>query len=199
MTDEETLVLEHFDEAFDHIGHAGRYQVFLFMALLLLNLGPGMQAVAVIFLSAEQDHWCSVPALQNLTKDQQLHVAIPKITRDGEERYDGCNMFDLPYANYSQKELEQWNRTIATDGVAIVPCTGGWLFDQSMFISTINSQVMALLYKALQTRLNTYTYTYTYIHTYLPKYIHTYIYTYLRTHIHLLLWYGTFCAQHNLR
>ena len=166
MADEETLVLEHFDDAFNHIGHAGRYQLFLFMVLLSFTFGTGMQAVAVIFLSAEQDHWCSVPALQNLTKDQQLHVAIPKITRDGEERYDGCNMFDLPYANYSQKELEQWNRTIATDGVAIVPCTGGWLFDQSMFISTINSQVRAFI---------KYVLTYTSISMYVCIYVCVYV------------------------
>ena len=37
----------------------------------------GYQAVGITFLALEMDHWCEIPALQNLTAKQQQYIARP--------------------------------------------------------------------------------------------------------------------------
>ena len=93
--------------------------------------------------AAKMDHWCRVPVLANFTYDQQRQIAIP-YSNDGEGEYSQCTVYDLPYANYSDEELLNWNRTqMIPEGTAEIECGAGWLYDQSMFESTLVSQVSA--------------------------------------------------------
>ena len=54
-----------FEEAFDHIGHFGPYQLCLFFLIGIATFIVGIQMIASTFLSADMEHWCHIPRLQN--------------------------------------------------------------------------------------------------------------------------------------
>ena len=95
----------------------------------------------MIFVGAKQDHWCDVPALTNLTIQQQRYVSIPMEEGGSGDGYDQCRMYDFRYENFTHEQLVDWNRTIMIQNASIVPCTSGWVFDRTKFTSTIVSQV----------------------------------------------------------
>ena len=58
-------------------GGDGRFQGMHFFLLGFGNLYVNLETLAVNFLSPAYDHWCSIPALANLTLGEQKQVAIP--------------------------------------------------------------------------------------------------------------------------
>lgn len=48
-------------------------------------------------------------------------------------------MYDLDYDNLEDDDILNWNRNI-TNNTNLIDCTE-WIYDQSEFISTINSKV----------------------------------------------------------
>jgi len=52
--------------------------------------------MSITFLGGEMDHWCHIPELANLTKDQQRYVGIPQ-DEAGRQVYSQCNMYDIDY------------------------------------------------------------------------------------------------------
>ena len=139
---DQSLTLATFDDIYDHVGHIGMYQLRVFVLIGLVAIVPGYQDMAMTYVGAKQDHWCNIPRLSNLSSEQQRHIAIPIETKtSGSNRYEQCRMFDLPYREYSQESLQNWNRSLMTGNASIIDCESGWTFDRSIFISTVISQV----------------------------------------------------------
>ena len=74
--------------------------------------------------------------LEAFPYDVQKYVGIP-FDDDGE--YDSCSMYDINYENFTNEEIYNWNRT-QLDNATTRECSS-WVFDQSEFVTTINSEV----------------------------------------------------------
>lgn len=138
-----------FIKVFDYIGHIGLYQGLLYLMLVLFPFFNGFHNLSSNFFAAHQDHWCYIPRLENFSFDTQRYVAVPYLEGSGEEgEYDSCSMYDLDYESLTDEEVLTWNRT-EHNFTDTIPCSS-WVFDQSEFISTINSQASLLLPRRAQ-------------------------------------------------
>ena len=141
----EPLRVTTFDDIFDHIGQFGRYQLVLQLIIGLMAIPLGWHNLTMSFVSPDHDHWCRVPALSALNDSMQKYVAIPmEKTRQGAERYDRCNVYNIDY-NVSRDDIEKWNRTVRIKNATKMACNNGWTFDKSIFTSTVNSEVFILV------------------------------------------------------
>lgn len=131
-----------FDDILEGINGFGIYQAML---LFLLGCGEffGIEALLINFIGGDQDHWCRIQELENLSHQRQKLIAIPMKS----PRSSRCEMFPLNYSDYSLKEYLQWNKTdrrVITETFPnendYVFCQNGWIFDQSVFVSTITQE-----------------------------------------------------------
>ena len=64
--------------------------------------------------------------------------------RSEDLEYDSCHRLPLDFDNYTEEQLLNWNRSEHMEGITKndwVRCDMGWVYDQSEWISTINSEV----------------------------------------------------------
>lgn len=140
----------YFDEVFEFVGGAGAYQVCLLCYVFALSM-LGIEMGGINFVGGYMEHWCNIPALENFTHEQQQYIAIPSSNPHPESdlKYENCYKFPLDFNNYSLEDLHYWNRT---ERIANIPeekwlhCDNGWVYDQSDWISTINSEVIGFSY-----------------------------------------------------
>ena len=125
-----------FVKVFDYVGHTGLYQVMAYLMLGLFPFFNGLHNISVNFFAGHMDHWCSIPRLENFSFDTQRYVGIPYAD---DEVYDSCTMYDLEYDELSDEDILTWNRSFS-DNASTIECSG-WVFDQSEFVSTIDSKV----------------------------------------------------------
>ena len=50
-------------------------------------------------------------------------------------------MYDRDYTNYTTEELLDWNSTLMNDNQTVIVQCYGWIYDQSIFVSTAMSKV----------------------------------------------------------
>ena len=160
-----------FDEVLQQVGGAGVYQAWLLgytTAIAML----GLDNAYINFAGGFMDHWCHIPELENFTHAQQKYIAIPHDPTSSRQltnhlqspvtltkanvseeddleigEYDQCHRFPLDFSKFSVEELLAWNRTEMTDDIPReewVSCDRGWVYDQSEWVSTINSQVLGV-------------------------------------------------------
>ena len=134
----------YFDEVFQYIGGGGPYQWCILMYQVAVAL-LGIDGAGINFIGGTMDHWCEIPVLENFTHAQQKYIAIPGDEEDnGDTNYERCYQFPLNFSSFSQDDLLNWNRSIMTEGISQddwVKCDQGWVYDQSVWVSTITSQV----------------------------------------------------------
>ncbi|KAG8515519.1 Solute carrier family 22 member 22, partial [Galemys pyrenaicus] len=129
-----------FSELLQHVGNFGRFQILLGILLSLLNILMNTHNYAENFSGAIPAHRCYTNLLDNatfvtnnfvnLTTEALLRVSIPMAPNYKPEQ---CRRFretqwqlldaDLSITNMSELETE--------------PCLDGWVYDQSIFTSTI--------------------------------------------------------------
>jgi hypothetical protein len=127
--------LDYDDVIRDHVGQCGVFQVTV-LALLSLSSMLGGEYIAHNFIAGYQQHWCRVPALEEVPYEQQRLIAIPT---DSEGTYSSCEAFNLSYSDYTLTDFYYWNRSArVTDDV--ISCTD-WVYDQSQYVTTISSEV----------------------------------------------------------
>ncbi|ELT98227.1 hypothetical protein CAPTEDRAFT_185085 [Capitella teleta] len=125
----------HFDDALHEVGDTGAYQVGVYFMIATMEF-LAADAIQMNFMGYDMPHWCRVPRLDNFTYTQQKYIAIP----DDEQ----CETFDLPWDSFTDDELLDWDRTNRTANVTdFVSCSNGWVYDQSEFVSTVNSEVVS--------------------------------------------------------
>ena len=105
-----------FDEIFDHIGHFGLVQVLIYMFVGAPMILCGTQNIASSFLTAEMPHWCQEVHLENFSYTQQREISIPYDSDyepsedDYDDKFVSCDIFHLPWENYSDEYLVEWDR-----------------------------------------------------------------------------------------
>ncbi|KAK2140710.1 hypothetical protein LSH36_1273g00029 [Paralvinella palmiformis] len=126
-----------FNDVFKYIGDTGFYQLLLYFVVCLPSFFDGLQNMSANFFSAPMDHWCKISRLENFSFETQKKVAIPYVEDESTE-HQSCQMYDLYYDNLTDDQILNWDRNI-TRNTSLIDCTE-WIFDQSEFISTINSK-----------------------------------------------------------
>ena len=139
----------YFDEALEIVGGAGYYQVCLIMLHVSVSM-ISMEGANMNFVGGTMEHWCQIPALTNFSHIQQKYISIPgddstsRARQDSGAEYERCHRFPLDFSKYTQDELVNWDRTLMTGNISKdqwIQCDHGWVYDQSVWISTINSEV----------------------------------------------------------
>ena len=82
-----------FNEMFEYTGGFGLYQLGLFLLINVATVLSACQCMSMIFMGPDQDHWCKVEALQNVSDVILKSVTIPA--------GDQCHYYNLPYGNLS--------------------------------------------------------------------------------------------------
>ncbi len=137
----------NYDELYGFIGEIGVYQVCIVLAMSLLYLSS-IDPITMIFVGADMPHWCHIGSLTHLPFDKQKYIGIPYssgspgyIESPDEPVYSSCEMYDLNYSSFSDDELYYWNRTLMIDeNTPVVECSQ-WVYDQTIFVSTIINRV----------------------------------------------------------
>ncbi|XP_038048377.1 organic cation transporter protein-like [Patiria miniata] len=132
-----------YEDILQHIGHFGKYQKRFVVLLSLIQLPTIFHFLAQVFLAANADHWCLVPASQAVNcsllqldssacQEAQKNQSIPyELDSQGSRVYSSCERYVL------DDEGEGDQGTNSTD---VVACDAGWDFDRSRYISTINDE-----------------------------------------------------------
>ncbi len=115
----------------------GRYQKMLIFLLTSYVVLHGVNLNIWNFVGGHHSHWCKVDELLHLGEDQQKYIAIP-YEDDSQEDFSSCDMFDLDWGNYSAEDFQVWNRSLH-QGQA--DQCHQWVFDNTLFTSTIISEV----------------------------------------------------------
>lgn len=68
--------------------------------------------------------------------------SIPPVFRDGELQYSQCEMYDLNYLNISEYRGIQEIKEILPSDKIITKCKNGWVYDKSLYINTVITEVM---------------------------------------------------------
>nr|XP_004656682.1 solute carrier family 22 member 12 [Jaculus jaculus]XP_045011592.1 solute carrier family 22 member 12 [Jaculus jaculus]XP_045011598.1 solute carrier family 22 member 12 [Jaculus jaculus] len=129
-----------FSELLDQVGDLGRFQVLQTVALVLPIMWVTSQNMLDNFSAAVPSHRCWVPLLDNITTqasvpgdlspDALLAISIPL---GPNQRPHQCRRFRQP-----QWQLLDPNVTAANwSEPATEPCVDGWVYDRSIFTSTI--------------------------------------------------------------
>ncbi|XP_022084076.1 organic cation transporter protein-like [Acanthaster planci] len=133
----------HYDGILDHVGHFGKYQKLVVLALCLMQGPSACQFLAQVFLAANTDHWCLIPASEAINctqlqlksvsacQEEQKNESIPyELDDDGKRVYSSCER----YATAEDDGDQGWNST------DVIACDAGWDFDRSRYKSTINDE-----------------------------------------------------------
>lgn len=135
--DKNTLEPMDFDDILPYIGEFGRYQKMLFLMMIPFAFFVAFVYFTQIFITlVPENHWCWVPELANLTREERMNLAIPpsETTASGK---DQCRMYAVNYT------------ALLATGVAepdaswpIVSCLHGWEYAyEDVPYETISSEL----------------------------------------------------------
>ena len=97
-----SIKMEEFDDIFPYIGGWGRFQILLGVMFLPFNFFMGYTMYSPILTLYTPPHWCHVPSLANLSKEERRNLAIPNITQLGVTSYTRCTYYNV---NWSEVKL----------------------------------------------------------------------------------------------
>ena len=125
------------EDVYKRAGGFGRYQWILLAAAMVISYSTA-DVTNINIIGAFQDHWCYVDQLQNYSHTSQKEIAIPY---EGKSReYEKCGVYDVDYSSYSSNDFQSWNRSLEVINASTHKCRK-WVFDKSVFESTIRSRV----------------------------------------------------------
>ncbi|XP_075406656.1 solute carrier family 22 member 22-like [Tenrec ecaudatus] len=129
-----------FDELLQHVGDSGRFQIWNIVLCILLNIMSRSHMFVENFSAAIPAHRCYVQLLDspipetnvtlNMTAEVLLRVSIPM---DSNHKPEQCRRFRQTQWQLLDANVSATNMTeLETE-----PCLDGWIYDQSVFKSTI--------------------------------------------------------------
>ena len=141
-----------FDELLtNHIGEFGKYQIILFLVVGFEEVFQAFQSLNPVFTAATPSkYWCEHHQLYNdtifgnLSLSERLRMTIPPGSGSDINDGDGlskCLVYDVTYEPMTSiiPAIEMGNHFVVTE------CSTGWLFDQSVFTSTMVTEVRNLI------------------------------------------------------
>ena len=133
-----------FDDITRKLGQFGKYQRTVFFLACLVGFPAAFNNMGIVFIAGVPGHWCNYPEIKNLnlTDDVMKNSTIPLVEKDEKMSYSTCARYVY------EKDYEVWD----TDDVTVVlsrdrtntsieECPHGWHYDDSIYTSTIVSQV----------------------------------------------------------
>ncbi|KAB0795654.1 hypothetical protein PPYR_12493 [Photinus pyralis] len=83
-----------FDDLLPHVGEFGLYQKILFLLMIPFAFFVAWVYFSQIFITITPErYWCRVPELENLTREERVHLAIP----NGEGGLEKCQMYAVNF------------------------------------------------------------------------------------------------------
>jgi len=123
--------LEDFDDILMQVGGWGLFQYLLTIAFFPFNIFLGYVYLSPILTLFTPPHWCKVPELMNLTREERKLLAIPKI--DGE--YSQCKQYLVDWSQIIPGELDNPNISLP-----IGDCQAGWEYELEDYHTSITVQ-----------------------------------------------------------
>ncbi|XP_023651982.1 solute carrier family 22 member 7-like [Paramormyrops kingsleyae] len=125
-----------FENLLAEINGFGKYQILLFLLLLIPRFTLPCHFLLNIFIGAVPSHHCDIHVLddgevfENFTQEQRMIVSIPA-EEDGSP--SSCQMF-------SQPQFHLLHGVSNATAEPAVPCQNGWVYDTGTFASTIATE-----------------------------------------------------------
>ena len=94
---DEQIEIKDFDEVLDYIGGWGPFQYLITLIFFPFNIFLGYVLLSPILTLFTPPHWCLVPELANLTREERKHLAIPQDT----EGFSQCSQYLVEWSEVS--------------------------------------------------------------------------------------------------
>jgi len=122
-------IIKDFDDIFKFIGGWGPFQYLITLGFFPFNFFLGYVYLSPILTLFPPPHWCAVPALSHLSREERKELAIPR-TETGE--YEQCSQYvvDWNLVLNGSKPLNQKN---SSSDWNVGACTDGWEYDTENF------------------------------------------------------------------
>lgn len=126
------------------LGEWGRFQQQVFFLLCLSIIPNGFTGLSIVFLADTPPHRCLIPAHFNLTAAwKNSSIPLEEESHSGALVPSKCSRYKLEdVLSFSQRGLLP-GVDVNLSNVATEGCLDGWEYDQSVYISTIISEVCA--------------------------------------------------------
>lgn len=129
-----------FDRMLEIAGDKGVYQITLFL-LISVMVFSATDSFSINFIAAKMDHWCHVDAVSNSSFDVQRRLTSPSMSTG----YSQCLRYDtVELAEQNWNVSVNTTMTIDAGQRHTMKCDDGWVYDKSVFVSTIVSEVSVL-------------------------------------------------------
>jgi len=136
--------IRDFDEVLDYIGGWGPFQYMITLIFFPVNIFLGYVLLSPILTLFAPPHWCKVPDLANLTREERKLLAIPQDTEVA-GGFSQCSQYVVEWSQVLEKnviqpdlswpvgkcengweyEIEEYHRSITTDFDWV--CDDAWI------------------------------------------------------------------------
>jgi hypothetical protein len=93
----EEIEIKDFDEVLEYIGGWGPFQYLLTLIFFPFNIFLGYVLLSPILTLFTPPHWCLVPQLANLTREERKFLAIPQDTKVAGE-FSQCSQYVVDWS-----------------------------------------------------------------------------------------------------
>lgn len=134
--------MSDYDTSTAFLGEWGSYQWRLFILVSLAIVPNGFTGLSVVFIADTPAHRCLIPADVNLSASWR-NSSIPLLTDSdsGALVHSQCARYELDaLRNFSEKGLLP-GVDVNLSHVELEKCLDGWEYDQSVYASTIVTEV----------------------------------------------------------
>jgi len=129
--DESEWKMKDFDDVLQHVGGWGPFQYLLVLIFFPFNIFLGYVYLSPILTVFTPPHWCKVPDLMNLTREERKHLAIPQdLTAVG--GYSQCTQYLVDWTNISID-----TKSPAGESWPVGKCDSGWEYELEDYHTSI--------------------------------------------------------------
>ncbi|XP_077977305.1 organic cation transporter protein-like [Glandiceps talaboti] len=133
------------------VGEFGPYQKLMVALILTVGIPSALQVISPVFLNAKTDHWCTIPNVEEISKQVCLSnftgscsELVKNLTLPRETTNVGCGMvstFSQCYRyNITQDFISYYvngNMNAYVNSTNKIGCDHGWEYDRSQYKSTV--------------------------------------------------------------
>lgn len=119
----EEIDIKDFDEILEYIGGWGPFQYLLTLIFFPFNIFLGYVLLSPILTLFTPPHWCLVPELANLTREERKLLAIPPDTKVAGE-FSQCSQYVVDWSKILSGNISQ-----SDPSWSVGKCTDGWEYE----------------------------------------------------------------------